>query len=77
MGTAYKEANAKCPFYNYIGIRQIKCEGAVERTMNTTSFSSDVDKAEWFTTLCCKDFKSCPVYRMIMKEKYDKQPINH
>lgn len=62
----------QCPYIYCTDKNLIKCEGAFKKTKISTEFSRVDDKEEFFNNVCCDRFDLCPVYRMVTKEKYEK-----
>lgn len=71
MPTSLTDRYVECPFYKYNdGKKCITCEGfkktCVVRTIFVTNASMEVHRKAY----CCKDYKKCPLYAMLMKQ-YD------
>ena len=61
-----------CPYIFCADKSQIKCEGALSGTKAVTEFGKEGDKEQFFNNVCCADYQLCPVYKMVTREKYEK-----
>ena len=60
------EGSIECPFYLKEGKGFISCEGLLNKSECTHTFSSDSDKTRYETKNCCvKGGRSCPHYRAV------------
>lgn len=67
---SYIQIFVLCPFYKRDdGRRRIVCEGIVEDSNVSLSYRYDKQFRQQMEIFCCKDYKKCEVYRMLM-EKY-------
>ena len=70
---SYKQIEVKCPFYKYDdGKRRITCEGIIDDSSLALIYHNNQDYAMQIDTFCCKHYKKCEVYRMLM-DKYDEE----
>lgn len=69
MYTRFDDVDAKCPFYKGSDDKRISCEGIVEESIITVSFSSKKNRDTQRRIFCDDKFKNCEVYRML-NEKY-------
>jgi len=61
----------ECPFYRYDnGSRRICCEGIVEESTISLTFTRKKDFELQRRVFCCEHFRKCEIYRLLM-EKYD------
>lgn len=78
---SYLCVDAKCPFYQCDdGHGYISCEGIKNATNIKVSFHLTEKREEpwhekeelrkYFYKYCAEDYKYCPVFKMIMAEKY-------
>lgn len=72
-GTNYIDADVLCPFYTGTGGREIVCEASVDRASNILRFRRGEDYMSFIRCRCCKDYKSCDIYRATMR-KYEEEP---
>ena len=73
-GSYWGKSNVLCPFYmsDNKQAKQITCEWILPFSSITTRFVNKSDYMNQLIGICGKDYKSCPVYRSLMEEKYDK-----
>lgn len=71
-GTNFQDAAMKCPFYKRVARKQkmLVCEGIWDGTMATYYFTRRDAMLEQIKGYCEEDYKSCLLYKLIMKEKY-------
>lgn len=71
----FRAANVLCPFYlmNDTERKQIGCEGVVEKSTIKQTWNNKKDFDVHFWKHCCKRYEQCPVYKMLMMEKYDER----
>ena len=69
MYTRFDDVDAKCPFYKGSDDKRISCEGIVEESIITVSFSSKKNRDTQRRIFCDDKFENCEVYRML-NEKY-------
>ena len=68
---SYKQVYVRCPFYKWDdGQHRITCEGIVEDSSLASIFKRKEDYTAQMTVFCCKYYKNCEVYQMLM-EKYE------
>ena len=75
VASTFRDLNAVCPFFIVLKDTHhkehfLKCEGVYLKTMNVTEFLHKQERDDWFANVCCAHNELCPVYRMLMKEKY-------
>lgn len=77
---SYFCADAKCPFYQGDdGHRAVSCEGVLKATCLKLSFNTNKPQEEkdrlrkHIQKLCGGDYRSCPIFQMIMKENYPEE----
>lgn len=75
MATRFVESDIKCPFYRDHHGKDIVCEGVYGNSRNIMRFTTQEDIDEWLNEACSKVYDLCPVYRMIMREKYAKEKL--
>lgn len=71
MAVRYAGASVMCPFYKGEDKYNVRCEGldgCVSLAVNCRTMSS---KQNWQEKNCNKDYEDCPIFRLIMKEKYE------
>lgn len=66
---SYFKAFVLCPFYKRDENKTIVCEGFVEDSSICLSYRYNRLYRQQMEIFCCKDYKKCEVYRMLM-EKY-------
>lgn len=78
--TSFLDVNAKCPFYKTDdGRAKVICEGidtavCIKLSWHKTDGKGKNEKEEFrkfFKEKCSSKYEGCPIYRMIMSEKYD------
>ena len=69
MYTRFDDVDAKCPFYKGSDDKRISCEGIVEESIITVSFSSKKNRDTQRRIFCDNKYGNCEVYRML-NEKY-------
>lgn len=71
MPTSWNESRVECPFYKYDdGKKGITCEGCVSGSITRTLFNTKAQQDRHLRTYCCKSYKQCPIYAMLVK-KYE------
>ena len=60
---------AICPFYHFYESHKLCCEGVWENSSIHLAFASPVKRREYEKQYCRKDYKHCPVAKMLF-EKY-------
>lgn len=68
---SFEQVDVLCPFYKNDGIQRIVCEGLVSDSSITLTYMNKVDCKRQKKVFCCKNYKKCEVYRMLMCCKYD------
>ena len=69
----FKQIEVGCPFYKYDDVRgRITCEGLVPDSSLALIFHRREDYCTQLEVFCCKHYKNCEVYRMLM-EKYEEE----
>ena len=64
-----------CPFY--VALRTdltIQCEGVTNDCLSVKLFEDTGEMKRWFSSRCCKNPESCPVYNGIIRAKYEACP---
>lgn len=68
----YQSKNVLCPFYISHDKNTIKCE-CLYQTMNVNSYImqkfGSKDQSKWLLQYCCKNYKQCPIEK-ILEKKY-------
>lgn len=75
MATRYESADVKCPFYKDIDkkVLKIKCEGITDDCSLHLCFYN-LDAETYHISLYCNErYRECPIYRMLMRDKYDEE----
>lgn len=69
---SWKRVHVRCPFYlrDDAKNRRISCEGVVDRSVISITYRRRDDYLQQIDTYCCKHYKKCEVYRMLMDNKY-------
>ena len=68
---SYLQQEVICPFYTYDdGRRKIICEGFTDRCAVDLRWRFHTDQVLHLQTFCCKKYKKCEIYRMVMESKY-------
>ena len=75
MATRFVEKYITCPFYTDKIEKDIICEGPCGSTRTILRFTSRDEIREWLIESCSHNYELCPVYRMIMREKYAKEKL--
>lgn len=70
MATQYSSANVMCPFYKGEDRHNVRCEGLDGCESLGIGYRTMGDKQNWQEAHCDTDYESCPIFRLIMKEKY-------
>lgn len=71
MATWYSGADVKCPFYKGEDRHIVRCEGLDGCESLAVGYRTMSDKLNWQETQCYADYESCPIFRLIMMEKYE------
>ena len=67
----FARVDVLCPFYRCDKARRsISCEGFLDKSSIQILFVRNKEFQFHFATYCCKNYKMCEVYRMIMDSKY-------
>lgn len=68
---SFKQVDVQCPFYKYDdGRRRITCEGLIDKSSLALIYLTRVDYDKQMDDFCCKQYKNCEVYRMLI-QKYE------
>jgi len=59
-----------CPFYKWHERKRVSCEGMSEGRSFGQQFSSEMMCTRYLVTKCSSEYKLCPIYTMLMREKY-------
>ena len=72
MSTGAYQTSVLCPFYNndYGPKHKITWEGIVDGSCIALIFQKRNDYKIHITTFCCKHYKKCEVYNVLMNAKY-------
>ena len=71
MTGSYLKYEVKCPFFKKdINRRRIACEGLVDRSNIVLSYNYEKDFMCQMHNYCCKNYRMCEIYRMLMENKY-------
>lgn len=71
---SFWQADVQCPFYQYDdGRRRITCEGILDKGILTLTFRTRNDFETQIGKFCCRYYKNCEIYRMLMENKYDEE----
>ena len=70
-GNRYRAGEAACPFYGSAdSARVVCCEGLTDRSQIIVRHNRKKDHDEHMARHCVEDYKSCAVYKMLIREKY-------
>lgn len=71
-GKIIRSAQVKCPFYitDDLFAKTLTCEGCSEDHLLSTRFSSYEAKNKHMAAKCAKNYKLCPIYKLVMDERY-------
>jgi hypothetical protein len=64
-GKRYESKEALCPFYNCEDPQRIMCEGIVARSGLHLAFATPLDKRNYASMFCAKDFEVCLINKML------------
>lgn len=70
---SYIQVDVQCPFYrtDLPGERKLVCEEITENETSTTRmFKTKAKMYEFMREYCCKNYKYCEYFRMMMEFKY-------
>jgi hypothetical protein len=67
----YEDANVICPFYKASDARRISCEGFVDGSTLIQSYPSKEKRDLQKHTFCDCKYKSCEVYKMLIRKYED------
>lgn len=71
---SFRQVEVQCPFYKMDdGRRKISCEGPIDDSRITLTYGQRKDFECQITVFCCKHYKNCEVYRMIVNAKYEEE----
>lgn len=57
-----------CPFYKHESKQMIDCVGVTEGTVLHLAFDNASNSLKYKTQKCRKDYKSCPIYKLLKEE---------
>ena len=63
----YKRISAECPYYKRETKQLICCTGFKEQTTTHIAFTNGTDKKEHIRSYCCKNYRKCPLARVLEK----------
>lgn len=68
-----KSAQVQCPFYitDDRFAFTLTCEGYDEDHVLMTRFRNHVQKYSHMKMCCAKNFKKCPIFKLVMSERYE------
>ena len=71
-GSYKAKADAECPFYAYDDstLKKIVCEGIKPDSTLTQTFKRKSGYSDQLSQICCRDYKDCELYRILMAIKY-------
>lgn len=70
---SYRQVDVICPFYKFDdGKRRITCEGVIDDSSLALIYHNRRDYETQINTFCCKHFRKCEVYRLLM-DKYKEE----
>ena len=64
------DSDARCPFFKEHTSMTIACESPVQGSALRMTFKEQSEKNLQYGAFCCKRYKTCEIYRMVM-EKYE------
>jgi hypothetical protein len=68
---SYKQAEVQCGLYKYDdGYHRITCDGIIDDSSVALIFHKREDFEKQIEIFCCKHYKNCEIYRMLMENKY-------
>ena len=71
---SYKQVHVQCPFYKGDdGKFSITCEGFGNARLLKQRYRNKADYEKQMLVFCCKHYKNCEVYRMLMETKYNEE----
>lgn len=65
---AQENRYAMCPFYHKDERQRVMCEGIFPGTSIHNVFSSEPKKNVYMKTVCCRDYKKCPIATMLYEK---------
>lgn len=66
----YRRVDVVCPFFKFDdGRRRITCEGIIPRSSVALIYNCRCDYDMQFNEYCCKSYKYCEIYNLLM-DKY-------
>ena len=68
-----KKADVLCPFYRFddCKTKRIVCEGVVDRSTLAQTYLYKRGYEKQMRIFCCKNYKNCEIYRMLLEAKYE------
>jgi hypothetical protein len=68
---SYRKADVQCGLYKYDdGYHRITCDGIIDDSSVALIFHKREDFEKQIEIFCCKHYKNCEIYRMLMENKY-------
>jgi len=70
----FSKADIVCPFYRRScegKLNRIVCEGVSECSTLAQTWSGKKRMQKHLKGYCCENYSECPIYRMLMREKYN------
>ena len=69
---SFKQVDVQCPFYKSDdGKQKIVCEGFGNALNLTQSYTYKAEYERQMEVFCCRSYRKCEVYRLLMDTKYD------
>lgn len=66
---SYAQAYVQCPFYKRDnGKKSIVCEGIIANSSLVLTYMKRTDYELQLSVYCCKNYKKCEVYQMLMNK---------
>lgn len=62
---SWRDADAKCPFYQGDTRRVIHCEGLVVGEHFRRIFQSDASCNTVFLSCCARNYENCPIFQLV------------
>ena len=63
--------DCRCPFMQEIRGKRISCEGPMDNVKSGLQFESAKKLDKHAAVYCCKNYRYCEIYRMVMAAKYE------
>ena len=65
-GNKWNDSDAKCPFFKDHTAGSIACESPIPGSSIRMTFITQADKKVQYELYCCRGYKCCEIYRMVM-----------